>query len=97
MPLWKITDKGPSKVKETKFKQEKLLEEHLEDRIVAGAKAKIERFNSIGLHYNLAADAVYKKRSSLNSPFNKQYLQYIIAGLIAFDMGRMMGDNRTSR
>jgi hypothetical protein len=22
MPLWKITDKGPSKVKETKFKQE---------------------------------------------------------------------------
>jgi hypothetical protein len=31
MPLWKITDKGPSKVKETPFKQEKLLEEHLED------------------------------------------------------------------
>jgi hypothetical protein len=28
MPLWKITDKGPSKVKETKFKQEKLLEEN---------------------------------------------------------------------
>jgi hypothetical protein len=35
MPLWKITDKGPSKVKETKFKQEKLLEEHLEDWIAA--------------------------------------------------------------
>jgi hypothetical protein len=33
MPLWKITDKGPSKVKETKFKEEKLLEEHLEDWI----------------------------------------------------------------
>ena len=33
MALWKITDKGPSKVKETKFKQEKLLEEHLEDWI----------------------------------------------------------------
>jgi hypothetical protein len=28
MPLWKITDKGLSRVKETKFKQEKLLEEH---------------------------------------------------------------------
>jgi hypothetical protein len=42
MPLWKITEKRPSKVKETKFKQEKLLEEHLEDRIVAGAKGKIE-------------------------------------------------------
>jgi len=33
MGLWKITDKGPSKVKETKFKAEKLLEEHLEDWI----------------------------------------------------------------
>jgi hypothetical protein len=40
MPLWKITNKNPSKVKETKIKQEKLREEHLEDRIVAGAKAK---------------------------------------------------------
>ena len=35
MPLWKITDKGPSKVKEIKFKQEKLLEEHMEDCIAA--------------------------------------------------------------
>ena len=33
MPLWKITEKRPSKVKQTKFKQEKLLEEHLEDWI----------------------------------------------------------------
>jgi hypothetical protein len=27
MPLWKITDEGPAKGKETKIKQEKLLEE----------------------------------------------------------------------
>src|SRR4030042_2249488 len=33
MTLWKITDKGPAPVKETKFKDEKLLEEHLEDWI----------------------------------------------------------------
>ena len=33
MALWKITDKGPSPVKETKFKDEKLLEEHIEDWI----------------------------------------------------------------
>jgi hypothetical protein len=65
--------------------------------ITSDAKEKIEKFNSIGLHYNLVADAVYKKRTSLDSPFNKQYLQCIIAGLIAFDMERMMGDNRTSR
>jgi len=63
--------------------------------ITSNAKEKIEEFNSIGLHYNLVADAVYKKREDLESPFNQEYLQYIIAGLISFDMGRMMGDNRT--
>lgn len=35
MPIWKITDKGPTKLPETRFKQEKLLEENLEDWIVA--------------------------------------------------------------
>lgn len=35
MTLWKITDKGPYPVKETKFKDEKLLEEHLEHWIAA--------------------------------------------------------------
>ena len=33
MGLWKITDKGPTKVSETKLKQEKLIEGHLEDWI----------------------------------------------------------------
>ena len=44
MPLWKITDKGPSKVKETKFKQEKLLEEHLEDWIAVDPTIPGEQF-----------------------------------------------------
>lgn len=35
MPLWKITGKEPKKVPETRFKQEKLLEENLEDWIIA--------------------------------------------------------------
>lgn len=35
MPIWKITDNGPAKITETKFKQEKLLEEKLEDWIVS--------------------------------------------------------------
>jgi hypothetical protein len=35
MPFWKITDRGPSKVKEIKFKQGELLEEHLQDWICA--------------------------------------------------------------
>ena len=65
--------------------------------ITSNAKEKIKKFNSIGIHYNLVADAVYKKRAYLGSPFNPEYLQYIVAGLIAFDMGRMIGDNRTNR
>jgi hypothetical protein len=48
-------------------------------------------FNKIGLHYNLVADQIYKKRRGIGNPFDKSFLPYIIAGLIAFDMGRMMG------
>ena len=65
--------------------------------ITSNAKEKIEKFNSIGLHYNLVADAVYKKRASLGSPFNPEYLQYIVAALISFEMERMMGPDRASR
>ena len=35
MPMWKITSDGPAKITETGLKQEKLLEERLEDWIVA--------------------------------------------------------------
>ena len=34
MPIWKITPKGPIKVSQTKPKQEKLLEENLEDWVI---------------------------------------------------------------
>ena len=65
--------------------------------ITSNAKEKVENFNQIGLHYNLIADSVYKKRASLDSPFEPQYLQYIIAALISFEMERMMGPDRTRR
>jgi RecB family endonuclease NucS len=35
MPLWKITNAGPKAVATTRFKEESLLEEHLEDWIAA--------------------------------------------------------------
>jgi hypothetical protein len=35
MPLWKITNAGPKAVAATRFKEESLLEEHLEDWIAA--------------------------------------------------------------
>jgi hypothetical protein len=59
--------------------------------ILENADKKINNFDDNGLHYNLVADAIYKKLKELEDPFQRSYLQYIIAGLISFDIGRMMG------
>ncbi len=62
--------------------------------IVADAAQKIARFNEIGLHYNLVADQIYKKRFAEGTgPFDRSFLPYIVAGLVSFNMGRggMMG------
>ncbi len=55
------------------------------------ASDKIAKYNTEGLHYNLVADAVYAQLRRLDSPFSRHYLPFIVAALIAFDMGRMMG------
>ena len=65
--------------------------------IILGASEKIRHFNKIGVHYNLVADAVYKLRNSLPDPFDSHYMPYIIAALVSFDMGRMMGPDANSR
>jgi hypothetical protein len=44
----------------------------------------------MGLHYNMVANQIYEKRSGTD-PFDESFLPYIIAGLISFDLGRMMG------
>ena len=59
--------------------------------ILINAKQKIDDFNRIGLHYNLVASSVYKKRSTCADPFACSFLKYIIAGLISFDMEQKMG------
>jgi len=59
--------------------------------ILDDAAAKIARFNDVGLHYNLVADAIHQMRNDVEDPFDKPFLQYLIAGLIAFDMARWMG------
>jgi hypothetical protein len=60
--------------------------------ITDNAEIKIARFNEIGLHYNLVADSIYKKRYSDGIDiFSEEYLRYVIAGLISFEMERMMG------
>jgi len=65
--------------------------------ITSNASVKIALFNKIGLHYNLVADAVYSFRQASGDPFDKKYLPYIVAGLMSFDMTRMMGKDAIDR
>ena len=50
----------------------------------------VARYNQLGLHYNLVADGIYRVLAGID-PFSEEYERYIIAGLLAFDMVRMMG------
>ena len=58
--------------------------------ILDDATRAIDRYNRIGLHYNLASEGICRMRET-RDPFSQEYEPYIIAGLIAFDMERMMG------
>jgi hypothetical protein len=51
----------------------------------------IAAYDISGLHYNLAAEGIYRARLKFGDPFCQAYQPYIIAGLVAFDMQRMMG------
>lgn len=67
----------------------------MNSKILAHAAQKITRFDEIGLHYNLVANQIYQKRFDGDTdPFDISFLPYIIAGLISFDLGRMMGTKR---
>ena len=60
--------------------------------ILKNATRKVAQYNEVGLHYNLAANQIYEKRFVDDTdPFDTSFLRYTIAGLISFDMGRMMG------
>ena len=62
--------------------------------ILDNAVEKISRYNAMCLHYNIIANEIYRKRAELVSPFSTEFRRHIIAGLIAFDMGRMMGESK---
>lgn len=92
MGLWKITDKGPSKMPETKFKQEKLLEEKLEDWIssdssmlgepllVIGRQVMIpdtkDRLDLLALDPQGNTVIIELKRGKLKDPVDIQALRY---------------------
>lgn len=59
--------------------------------ILSREREKIDRFNKLGVHYNIVANHVYEKRKSFPDLFGADYLPYLVAALISFDMERMMG------
>ncbi|MGB9294355.1 MAG: hypothetical protein WCB64_13680, partial [Desulfobaccales bacterium] len=64
---------------------------------LSNALEKIKRYNQLCVHYNLAADGVYRERASIKDLFGTDYLPYIVAALISFDLGRMMGPGPEER
>lgn len=92
MPIWKITEKGPAKITETTIKQEKLLEEKLEDWIVTDSAILGEPLLVIGRQVLipdtrdrldiLAVDPfgnaviIELKRGHLKDPVDVQALRY---------------------
>ena len=60
--------------------------------ITSNASSKIARFDATGYHYNFVAERIYEYRKRCPDPFGTAYLPYIVAGLISFDIGRMMGE-----
>ncbi len=92
MPIWKIGEKGPTKLPETKLKEEKLLEEQLEDWIVAdpsilgepllvlGRQVLIpdtkDRLDVLAIDPQGNAVVIEMKRGKLRDPVDVQALRY---------------------
>jgi len=68
----------------------------MELSILDNAAEDIASFNEIGLHYEIVSEAVHRERDRLSDPFSLEFIRYIIAGLISFDMGRFMGTDKYS-
>jgi hypothetical protein len=45
--------------------------------ILKSVREKIDRFNKLGVHYNIVADHVYKKRKSLDELFDVDYRAFL--------------------
>lgn len=65
--------------------------------IIYNASDKIKRYNQLCVHYNLVADGVYKAGALVKDLFSNDYLPYIVAAFISFDLGRMMGQGLESK
>ena len=63
----------------------------------ADAPDKIWVYNRTCLHYDLVARALYAERDRGVEVFGPEYLPYLVAGLIVFDLGRQMGKGQEQR
>lgn len=92
MTLWKVTDEGPHQVETTRFRDEDLLEEHLEDWVednpgllgepllIIGRQVMIpdvkDRVDLLAVDPDGNAVVVELKRGSLSDPVDMQALRY---------------------
>lgn len=60
--------------------------------LLDNASHKIAQYNRFCVHYNLVADGIYRELHRSKAPLSQAYEPFLIAALIAFDMGRMMGE-----
>jgi len=65
--------------------------------ILDNAQEKVRRYNELCVHYNLVADGIYRARREYNNLFDARFLPFLIAALISFDLGRMMGKGAETR
>ena len=65
--------------------------------ILDNAPEKVRRYNELCVHYNLVADGTYKARRECDNLFDTRFLPFLIAALISFDLGRMMGKGAETR
>ena len=62
--------------------------------ILDNANEKIKYFNRTGIHYEVIYHYVIRKRGKTEQIYDKDFLDDIVAGLISFDMQRMMGKDK---
>ena len=62
--------------------------------ILDQAEIKIAHFNAIGVHYEAVYHYVINRRNETHGIYTDDFIDDIVAGLISFDMQRMMGNSK---
>jgi len=65
--------------------------------LLSNVAERLAAYERHGLHYHLAAMGIYAAREEIGDVFSPDYQPYIIAGLIAYDMARFLGDEPYGR